>query len=60
MSAIHSIDQLEKEPAYKRKNIKLDDTNYSNKANVSRVVLKQDDGDIFLRNDNAYLHDNVD
>ena len=60
MSAIHSIDQLEKEPAYKRKNIKLDDTNYSNKPNISRVVLKQDDGDIFLRNDNAYLHDNVD
>lgn len=60
VTAIHSIDHLEKEPAYKRKNIKLDDTNYSEKSNVSRVVLKQEDGDIFLKNDNSYLHDNVD
>lgn len=60
LSSIASIDQLEKEPAYKRKNIKLEDTNYSDKPNISRVTLKQEDGDIFLKNDNAYLHDNVD
>lgn len=55
-----SFDQMEKIPAYKRKNIKIDDTTYSKKSNVSRYTLKQEDGDIFLRNDNAYLHDNVD
>ncbi len=55
-----SFDQLEKIPAYKRKNIKLDDTTISKKPNVSRYTLNQEDGDIFLRNDNAYLHDNVD
>jgi cell division protein FtsZ len=55
-----TFDQLEKVPAYKRKNIKLDDASISKKPNVSRVTLNQEDGDIFLRNDNAYLHDNVD
>jgi cell division protein FtsZ len=60
LSSIASIDHLEKEPAYKRKNIKLEDTTYSEKPNVSRFTLKQEDGDIFLKNDNAYLHDNVD
>ena len=51
---------MEKIPAYKRKNIKIDEENHSNKKNVSRYTLNQDEGDIYLRNDNAYLHDNVD
>jgi cell division protein FtsZ len=55
-----SFDQMEKVPAYLRKNIKIDDENISGKKNVSRYTLNQEDGDIFLRNDNAYLHDNVD
>ncbi len=54
------FEQMEKIPAYKRKNIKIEDTTYSQKSNVSRFTLKQEDGDIFLKNDNAYLHDNVD
>jgi len=60
LTNIKSIDHLEKEPAYKRKNIKLDDTNLSEKPNISRFTLNQEDGDIFLKNDNSYLHDNVD
>jgi cell division protein FtsZ len=55
-----TFEQMEKIPAYKRKNIKIDDSTYSKKSNVSRYTLNQEDGDIFLRNDNAYLHDNVD
>ncbi len=55
-----NFDQIEKVPAYKRRNIKLDDMNPSSKPNVSRYTLNQEDGDIFLRSDNAYLHDNVD
>ena len=55
-----NIDQLEKIPAYKRKNIKIDETEHSKASNVSRFTLSEEDGDIFLRNDNAYLHDNVD
>jgi cell division protein FtsZ len=55
-----TFDQMEKVPAFKRKNIKIEDEAISKKSNVSRYTLKQEDGDIFLRNDNAYLHDNVD
>lgn len=55
-----NFDQMEKIPAYKRKNIKIDDATLSKKSNVSRFTLNQEEGDIFLRNDNAYLHDNVD
>ncbi|HDP55573.1 MAG TPA: cell division protein FtsZ [Bacteroidetes bacterium] len=55
-----TFDRMEKIPAYKRKNIKIDKENHSNKKNVSRYTLNQDEGDIYLRNDNAYLHDNVD
>jgi cell division protein FtsZ len=54
------IDQMEKVPAYVRKKIKLGEMNYSNKPNISRYTLNQEDGEVFLRNDNAYLHDNVD
>ncbi|MDD3568542.1 MAG: cell division protein FtsZ, partial [Bacteroidales bacterium] len=55
-----NFDQMEKIPAYKRKNIKIDNATLSKKSNVSRFTLNQEEGDIFLRNDNAYLHDNVD
>lgn len=55
-----TFEHVEKIPAYKRKNIKLDDNNISKKPNVSRYTLNQENGDIHLRNDNAYLHDNVD
>lgn len=55
-----SIEQLEKVPAYKRKNIKIEEPEHSKSSNISRYTLSEEDGDIFLRNDNAYLHDNVD
>lgn len=54
------FDEMEKIPAFKRKNIKLEDENISDKKNVSRYTLEKNDGDLFLKNDNAYLHDNVD
>ena len=54
------LDQMERVPAYIRRNVKLSDMNYSNKPNISRYTLNQEDGGIFLKNDNAYLHDNVD
>lgn len=55
-----NIDQLEKIPAYKRKNIKIDEPEHSKASNASRFTLSEEDGDIFLKSDNAYLHDNVD
>ena len=60
LTAKANIDQLEKIPAYKRKNIKIDEPEHSKVSNVSRFTLSEEDGDIFLRSDNAYLHDNVD
>ena len=57
-----NIDELEDEPAYVRKNIRLRDTEHSSKSKVSKYSLSDDEEDkkTRLRSDNAYLHDNVD
>jgi cell division protein FtsZ len=55
------INELEKEPAYKRRNISLDDTPHSSESNVSRYTLSEDDDNkTNLRQNNSFLHDNVD
>lgn len=56
---------LEAEPAYKRRQVVLDDIDHSSKSQVSRFTLNEEvdeDGErhIELRNDNPFLHDNVD
>lgn len=53
------IEELEKEPAYKRSGIELNATPNSN--NTSRMSLGLDsNNDIQLRSNNSFLHDNVD
>jgi cell division protein FtsZ len=54
------VDELEKQPAYKRLGIELDNSSAdSNK--ISRTTLSTDENDeIQLRNNNSFLHDNVD
>ena len=52
------IDDIEKQPAYKRAGIELDDV--SNKVNLSRTSVSDDDDEIELRSNNSFLHDNVD
>jgi len=53
------VDELEKEPAYKRMGVDLDSTTNSN--NQSRMSLGTDSNDdIQLRSNNSFLHDNVD
>lgn len=55
------INDLEKEPAYKRRNITLDETPHSSESNVSRYTLSEDeDNKTNLRQNNSFLHDNVD
>ncbi|RLJ67424.1 cell division protein FtsZ [Lacinutrix venerupis] len=56
------IDDIEKIPAYKRQGLNLDDTQHSSSENnVSKTTLSIDDNDdIQLRNNNSFLHDNVD
>lgn len=55
----NSIDEIEKQPAYKRQGIDLDNTPQEQK--VSRTTLSEDSNDeMQLRSNNSFLHDNVD
>jgi len=55
------IDEIEREPAYKRQGVNLEDTQHSSETNVSRLSVGTDDNDdVKLRNNNSFLHDNVD
>lgn len=53
------IEDIEKQPAYKRMGIELDETD-SSEANISRTSVNTDDDDLDLRSNNSFLHDNVD
>jgi cell division protein FtsZ len=55
------IQELENVPAYKRKEIALQQTPASSESEVSRFsLLTDDEGKIEIRNNNSFLHDNVD
>jgi cell division protein FtsZ len=56
-----SIQELENVPAYKRKEIALQDTPSSSESQISRFsLLTDDEGKTEIRNNNSFLHDNVD
>ncbi|MGB5170450.1 MAG: cell division protein FtsZ [Eudoraea sp.] len=56
---VSNIDEIEKEPAYKRQGIDLNER--PNQGKVSRTTLGEDSNDeIQLRSNNSFLHDNVD
>src|SRR5690606_8881054 len=52
------VDEIEKQPAYKRMGIDLNET--KNEPNISRTSVNTDDDEIELRKNNSFLHDNVD
>lgn len=59
------LNELEKEPAYKRRNVRLDNVPHSSDSQVSRYTLSEEkdaEGNprTGLRPNNPYLHDNVD
>jgi len=55
------IDNIENEPAYKRKGVELDVKKYSEENNISRTSINHDENDeIKIRKNNSFLHDNVD
>jgi cell division protein FtsZ len=56
------IRDLEKEPAYKRRNTKLSDVPHSSESQVSRLTLFEDPNTqkTNIRTNNSFLHDNVD
>lgn len=54
------IDEIEKQPAYKRAGIELDNSK-PGEGKLSRTSIEQDDNnDIHFRKNNSFLHDNVD
>ena len=62
MNTPNGIADLEKEPAYKRRNIVLNNVPASSESNVSRFTLSTDENEkrTELRTNNPYLHDRVD
>jgi cell division protein FtsZ len=58
-NSLSHIEEIEKEPAYKRQGINLNENPKGGK--VSRTTLGEDSNDeIQLRSNNSFLHDNVD
>ena len=58
-SSGQNIDEIEKQPAYKRAGVELDNPK-ENHQKLSRTSLHDDGDDIDFRNNNSFLHDNVD
>ena len=61
----NGLSDLEREPAYKRKNPTFTDTPHSSESSVSRYTLTEDtdengDRSVQLRKNNAHLHDQPD
>jgi cell division protein FtsZ len=54
------IQDLEKEPAYIRRNITLDDSKPSEEDNTSRFSVSKGENGSSLSGNNSFLHDNVD
>jgi cell division protein FtsZ len=62
MNSPNGISDLEKEPAYKRRNVRLENVPNSADSSVSRLTLSVDDADRKpeIRANNSFLHDRVD
>ena len=57
-----NVTDLEREPAFRRRNVKLDSILHSSESNVSRYTLtgEEEGKKSELRPNNSFLHDNVD
>jgi cell division protein FtsZ len=61
MKSPEGLAQLEKETAFSRKNIQLENKTPSSESHISRYTLSEsDDKKIEIRPNNSFLHDNVD
>jgi cell division protein FtsZ len=61
----NGVADLEREPAYRRKNVTLSDVPHSSDSSVSRYTLNEETDEngerrVELRRNNPFLHDNVD
>jgi len=56
-----NIQELENVPAYKRKEVALQQNVHSSETQISRFsLLADEDGKTEIRPNNSFLHDNVD
>lgn len=62
LKSAEGLSELEKEPAFKRRKINLEDEPHSSEDNISRYEVSddKDDNKTSLRGTNSFLHDNVD
>ncbi len=60
LKSANGLQELETEPAYRRKQMALDDMPHSSESQVSRFTLSTDEGITEIRPNNSFLHDNVD
>ncbi len=56
----NGLQELENEPAYKRKQMALQQVPHSSESQVSRFTLSNEEGITEIRPNNSFLHDNVD
>lgn len=56
----NGLQELENEPAYKRKQTQLQQVPHSSESQVSRFTLSNDEDGTEIRPNNSFLHDNVD
>jgi cell division protein FtsZ len=54
------LEEVEKIPAYKRRNVELSDVKPSSESEISRFMLGEDDEKKTELKSNSFLHDNVD
>ncbi|TJZ50810.1 cell division protein FtsZ [Sphingobacterium olei] len=60
LKSSNGLQELENEPAYKRKQKPLDNLPHSSESQVSRFTLSFEEGETEIRSNNSFLHDNVD
>ena len=55
------VNDLEREPAYKRKNVQLANVPDSSESQVSRLTLGENENkNVEIKSNNTFLHDRVD
>ena len=54
------LKELEDEPAYKRQGTELDEVEHSSTEPISRIILDTTEEEPEIKNNNSFLHDNVD
>lgn len=60
LRSANGLQELENEPAYKRRQMQLKEVSHSSESQVSRFTLGTEDGQTEIRPNNSFLHDNVD